>query len=470
MGKFISDDDMAKLEASSAPKGFISDSDMEKHEAQAPQGWGEYVGRGVTGALPVIGGAGGGMLGSSAGPVGALGGAGLGYAGGKEAERLANGFFFGDKLPEESALDATKRVGTNVAEGAAAEAGGQALGKVAGSAIDTVSPYTRQVSDWISNKLGRGAENIAVRHMQPTAAQAYELGPEKLREVGREALDSGSIQFGRKVDTTANNLADARDAAGAVKGAIVENSDATIDPRAVADRFGREVIDPLRGTAANQHLIEGSMHSPGLENTKDAFLRHYGAPEIGPAPAMTPAQLEAEKMAVNENINWGKDPSAATKAKMGWSNVLKSSAEDAIDDPAFTASKRAYENLDVGTKITERSEARHGSLSSHITDVGLAAEAGREAIHGNLVGVPLVALRALTKGRVASSAAVVTDKVSKLLTTSPEVLGQYAPVLKSAAARGTSAFATTNFLLQQSDPGFQELMRKVAGEPDPDQH
>jgi hypothetical protein len=45
-------------------------------------------------------------------------------------------------------------------------------------------------------------------------------------------------------------------------------------------------------------------------------------------------------------------------------------------------------------------------------------------------------------------------------------LGEYGPVLKSAASRGNAAFATTNFLLQQSDPGFQEIMRKVASEPD----
>jgi hypothetical protein len=93
-------------------------------------GWGEYLGRGATDALPVAGMMGGGLLGSAAAPVaGSLAGAGLGYAGGEEAKGLLNHYLFGDELPDAAPTAQAARVGANVLEGVAGEMGGQVLNK-----------------------------------------------------------------------------------------------------------------------------------------------------------------------------------------------------------------------------------------------------------------------------------------------------------------------------------------------------
>jgi hypothetical protein len=169
------------------------------HQTSQPapeMGWGEYIGRGVTGALPVVGGAVGGMAGAAArrrcGQSADCRRRGsLGYAGGKELERLGNHYAFGDELPDESGSDTAKRVGVNLAEGGAAEAGGQILSK----AVEAANP----VREYIANKLGGKAEKLAVNATGATAAQASKFEP----DAGRELLDQGIVRFGSTPESIA---------------------------------------------------------------------------------------------------------------------------------------------------------------------------------------------------------------------------------------------------------------------------
>lgn len=434
---------------------------VQLHQASQPapeEGLGEYVGRGVTAAIPVVAGAAGGMAASALGPLGSVAGAGLGYAGGKELERLANHYAFGDKLADEAPVDEVKRVGTNVLQGGAAEAGGQVLSKVAEPVVNAAKPYTDQVRNYLSDKFGNAAENLAIAHLRPTAAVARDLGQEGLHDAAREALDSGSVGFGAKVGATADRLADARDAAGAVKGDIVNASDAEINPNDIASRVENEVVAPLRQTAETQPLADT------IQKKADALREQYMTDLNPDESVMTPAQLEAEKMKVQNNTNYGANSSEANKTMGDYGRVLKEGVENAVADPAFPAAKRAYANLDNAAGMAERTATTHG-LTGKLVDVELGVDALKDAARGNPLGPIIAGARALTKGRAASAGAVALDTVSKVLSTAPEALGQYAPVLRSAAARGNAAFATTNYLLQQSDPGFQQIMRQVAEDP-----
>lgn len=137
----------------------LSDDELKAlHETPPEMGWGEYLGRGATGALPVVGGVAGGAVGGSvsgpAAPVGAAAGAGLGYAGGKELEGLANHYLFGDELPSTDLGDQATRVAGNAAEGATMEMGGQAL--AAGA-----KAVAKPVMDTVGGAVKAGAEKFA---------------------------------------------------------------------------------------------------------------------------------------------------------------------------------------------------------------------------------------------------------------------------------------------------------------------
>jgi hypothetical protein len=118
-------------------------------------GWGEYVGRGATGAIPAITGAAGGAIGATAGgPVGAVGGAGLGYAGGKEMQGILNHYLFNDEIPDTNPMKQAARVANNTAEGATMEMGGQAL--AAGA-----KAVAKPVMDTVGGAVKAGAEKLA---------------------------------------------------------------------------------------------------------------------------------------------------------------------------------------------------------------------------------------------------------------------------------------------------------------------
>lgn len=112
-------------------------------QAKPEMGWGEYLGRGVTDALPVAAMAGGGLLGG-------IPGAALGYAGGAEAKGLLNHYAFGDEVPSTKPADQVERVAGNAAEGAAQQLAIPVAGKAAGllskAAPKAVAAVTEKVA------------------------------------------------------------------------------------------------------------------------------------------------------------------------------------------------------------------------------------------------------------------------------------------------------------------------------------
>lgn len=259
----------------------------------------------------------------------------------------------------------------------------------------------------LSNSSSDAAEQAALAHLRPTPRYREALG-DRAEAMGREALDSGAIQFGTKVKTTASNLDKLVSELDELRQGYVNDSTKTIDPWQVADRMESEVIAPLRGVSENKPIVDM------LENKKNNFLEQYASSV--PAEPLSAAQVGKEKSAVYGNINY-KNPEAPAveNAKKGWGNVLKNMESDLVTNPDFDRTKDAQGNLLNALRAADRAKSlQWGGLYSHMGDLAAINEAGRavEGGHGK-IGAALALGRLLTRGRGTSSAAVGLDQLSK---------------------------------------------------------
>jgi len=133
VGKFYSDDEVKKLESEGkVKKNFISDEEMAAIEADKPKMG--FIESQVE-ALPIYGAAAGGVLGLPAGPVGSVAGAGLGAGLGQSLRDIIKRQAYGEKKGlAETFIDPTKAI----AEGAASEMGGFVIGKGLGAGIGKI--------------------------------------------------------------------------------------------------------------------------------------------------------------------------------------------------------------------------------------------------------------------------------------------------------------------------------------------
>jgi hypothetical protein len=95
----------------------------------------------VAPTVEMLGAAGGGLLGTPLGPMGMVGGAGLGYGIAKEALQLGD-VYFGGQQPRQGAEAVTQPIG-NILEGATYEAGGRAIAPYVAPAIQKVTETGR---------------------------------------------------------------------------------------------------------------------------------------------------------------------------------------------------------------------------------------------------------------------------------------------------------------------------------------
>lgn len=253
--------------------------------------------------------------------------------------------------------------------------------------------------------LGEWAENAAVKHLRPTPKLAQSLGPAKLRDIGREALDTEAVQFGGKAENTAANLVRNKLESGKLIEDYLSASKAKINPWDAADRFDKEVIQPLRGINNEQALVKE------LEAKRDSFLKFYGE-------QMTPKQINAEKGSVQDNINYQADAKPKQQSQMDWARILKEEEEKAMNSPGFNAAKRSYGNSTAAEIMSDKTAALTNGgtgLTGSLTDIGVNLEALRELVGGNPSMLPVALARGLTKGRTGSMTAVSLNNLNKML-------------------------------------------------------
>lgn len=159
----------------------------------------------VTPTVEALGAIGGGAAGALGGPLGAVAGAGLGYAGAKELLKLAD-TVAGEGGPKESMAQAGVRQAKNALEGASMEAGGriigQGLGYVGGKIADLRQIPAQKAAKIAQNALGQDLPQVvnALRNA-PANASVAELTA-KIENPAWQALVKDALekdpQFVRK--------------------------------------------------------------------------------------------------------------------------------------------------------------------------------------------------------------------------------------------------------------------------------
>lgn len=136
----------AQIQALAIKNGLAAEQDFgvstQATEPTATQSVYQSVRPFVAPTVEALGSVAGGLLGTPAGPLGMLGGAGLGYGISKEAMELAD-VYLGGKKPREGSAQVSEPL-RNILEGATYEAGGRVatplIAKGAGKIMDIVSP------------------------------------------------------------------------------------------------------------------------------------------------------------------------------------------------------------------------------------------------------------------------------------------------------------------------------------------
>lgn len=215
---------------------------------QPEMGWGEYLGRGATDALPVAGG----LLG---GYVGNVPGAALGYAGGAEAKGLLNHYAFGDELPSTNPGDQVERVAENAAEGATQ----QLAIPVAGKAMGLLAKQAPKAAAAIAEK-----RNIVIKPILDELAAIRKSLPETSGQDIDALLTEikGINKFGK---VSASELEAVR---GKIKDVLAsEETGPNLRRAAVLAQDAAERIDPFTKKA----IAAKAKAAPTSPFTKDIF-------------------------------------------------------------------------------------------------------------------------------------------------------------------------------------------------------
>lgn len=242
-------------------------SDFDEPKKQKEQSTGEQFARtAIDTVLPVAGAIGGaaiatpGSVGLATIPAGALG-----YAGGKQAARILKHHIFGDPYEETEAVGLVKQTGADLLEGVATEAGGIVLGK----GVQAAAPYVSKMAKPVGEKIMSAADSMAARAIGAERATVKKLGNEKVKEVGRYALDNDLL----KPFSNTEDIVSANQSAKARGGAMME------DVYSKIDKANQSTFNPLDVAAKVDQQIGGFYRSPinraetnQLENTLESML------------------------------------------------------------------------------------------------------------------------------------------------------------------------------------------------------
>lgn len=287
-----------------------------------------------------------------------------------------------------------------------AEENTQALRDTVWSALfgKALSNAGEKVAPW----LDKAKTAFAGRHIRMTPAIRRAVGREAADAAANEAVDSGAIQWGHKVDDTADNLKGLVEKVGAEKGAMVDAATKKIDPLEVAKQIEDQVIAPLEKRSS-----EAKEAAAPLRQKLARFLGFH-APEDGPSQ-MTAKAIENEKTDVQKGIRWGQDSKAIEReGEQAYAGKLKEIGEGLVDDPNFVPTKEKFGRLKTAQAAADRTASLTdgGGLMGHLTDLNVGHVALEELMKSNPKGLALLAARGLIKGRMSSAGAVSAKAVA----------------------------------------------------------
>jgi hypothetical protein len=359
-----------------------------------------------------------------------------------------------------------------------------------GKAIPAVGKYGGEILEGAGKKMGEGAEFLASKAVGLTKGlrKRFDLAPTDARAIGREALDSGVVTPFASAETMGLRQADLLRQTGDEIKAIIKNASdaggvpnlekAIADIEAKAARYGdsdvgkavynqyQAVLNDLRQMQrqAMPRTIPGK--PTGLVDASGKELTHPPVEIPGQPPTIS--ALQQEKGILGEAAY---PAGVATEAKTGLQGAytpVKEELESAVESTAGPEQAGVYKYLKdkfgkletMGKGLTERLTSEEGNRFIRPTDFLIGGAFG---LGGGVVpGVAAVATKRVVEKYGHQVGAVSMDAMSKILKSTPEALGAYAPIISKAIQRGGTSFATTNFLLQQRDPEYRKKMEELS--------
>lgn len=293
---------------------------------------------------------------------------------------------------------------------------GAGFGLAGGVVGETVLPLASKASRSIAEKLG-------VIHLRPDPSTSRYLGKEGLKSASGAAIDSGDIKFLRKIDTTLEGLKGSSKKAGEELEGVIAKSGAKVDPRVISQRIESEVVNPLSENIASEPLAE---------RIKRGFLKRFDKrfnPDVGPPALLSHPEAESQKRAVAALVDRrpGGAPKPANEANEAIARIFKEESENAAEKlgvQGFKEAKKKAGDLINARKMADKTASLlGGGFKQYLGDLGIYGTLGSAALATNdpetkRNAAYLALLRALTKGRIASTGAVSANQLLKLLQSS----------------------------------------------------
>ncbi len=332
-----------------------------------------------------------------------------------------------------------------------------------------------KVGKKISDKLGAGAENMAVRATGATGKQLEQFKP----GTGRTLLDEGVVRFGSSPAGIASRAEDALKSAGEQIDSALSKTPGTINKQVIVDKINARIAE-----------LEADPSQAGIVKKLKAIQESIAEPKV--ADSMPATVAERIKRNFQRQSNYAKPNT--TVANKEAASIYQQEVERAANEAGpeigkeFQEGKKLYGMM---KPVQELAEKRANQLQQHpiggLNDIMTIGAGG--VVKGPVGAVAAPILRRGIAPRLASSAAKTLDVASDFagsaseifdravapvaraaaITTSEQSPGtaivdavagtKYHKMLSDAAQRGPDAVKTMDFVLQQTDPEYQELKK-----------
>lgn len=461
MAKFISDEEMSKLEASQPQKkAFISDDEMSR--LTKSDGGYDYSNlpkdllQGQVDALPMYGQMAGSLLGPIVAGAGQAAGNSLKNGINSAVDSIKKGTFIEDnmRLPTfDQITGIADEAVDNFNQGVVLDSAGQVLGK----GVQAAAPYAKKAIEPLADKfqsvkqsVGTGAKEMAERFS--ARAQGLEratmkkLGQERVQQIGRHGLDESVVTPFASTDDMISRNASAKARGGGMMDEVYSQIDevgaSAFNPSKAADSVESELggfwRDPLNKGSSNQ-----------LDNTLEAIRMRAG----GSTGAIPIKEAQALKETLGKAANWKNSLNPTDKEILAREayGIVSKQIDEAVELGAqeigsegllqtLKQGKKLYSNAKGSETLLENLAAKENGnkLGFGLTDTIMGAGAlgyGGATDDWQTAGGVMLAKKGLEKYG-AKTAAAGLDKISKVLMKSPQMaeLSIKAPMVFQALA------------------------------------
>lgn len=185
----------------------------------------------------------------------------------------------------------------------------------------------------------------------------------------------------------------------------------------------------------------------------------------------TPGEAEQIKRGYSKtSTNWA-NPDQQAPAKEAY-GIFKDAVENEVENfspQAYQKFKDAKRRYGMQAPMEEAASKRAAQLQQMpwgglLDTASVIGGANMDGTEGAGLGIAAALARRKIMPRVSSTAAVGLDKLGDMLKNNAHAFGKYSMVLQQAASRGDHSLGAANFVLQQTDDGYRQLMQQMSGD------